>query len=43
MDPQNFEPNLGLCLEIADLINAKKGNAWVFCEGRGEVEWGIVS
>ena len=29
VDPQNFEPNLGLCLEIADLINAKKGNAWV--------------
>ncbi|KAF2266181.1 VHS-domain-containing protein [Lojkania enalia] len=26
-DPQNFEPNLALNLEIADLINAKKGNA----------------
>ncbi|KAF1351895.1 VHS domain-containing protein [Delphinella strobiligena] len=26
-DPQNFEPNLALSLEIADLINAKKGNA----------------
>ena len=26
-DPQNFEPNLALCLEIADLINSKKGNA----------------
>ncbi|KAK5012802.1 ARF-binding protein, partial [Cryomyces antarcticus] len=26
-DPQNFEPNLALDLEIADLINAKKGNA----------------
>ena len=25
--PENFEPNLALCLEIADLINAKKGNA----------------
>ncbi|MCJ1477078.1 hypothetical protein MMC13_005749 [Lambiella insularis] len=27
VDPQNFEPNLALCLEIADLINSKKGNA----------------
>jgi hypothetical protein len=27
-DPQNFEPNLALNLEIADLINAKKGNAY---------------
>jgi hypothetical protein len=26
-DPQNFEPNLALNLEISDLINAKKGNA----------------
>ncbi|KAF2667015.1 VHS-domain-containing protein [Microthyrium microscopicum] len=26
-DPQNFEPNLALNLEIADLINAKKGNS----------------
>ncbi|KAF2758277.1 ADP-ribosylation factor-binding protein-like protein GGA1 [Pseudovirgaria hyperparasitica] len=26
-DPQNFEPNLALNLEIADTINAKKGNA----------------
>ncbi|KAF2752035.1 VHS-domain-containing protein [Sporormia fimetaria CBS 119925] len=26
-DPQNFEPNLALNLEIADLINAKKGSA----------------
>ena len=26
-DPQNFEPNLALNLEIADLINSKKGNA----------------
>jgi len=26
-DPQNFEPNLALDLEIADLINLKKGNA----------------
>ena len=25
--PENFEPNLALCLEIADLINAKKGGA----------------
>ena len=25
--PENFEPNLALCLEIADLINAKKGSA----------------
>ena len=25
--PENFEPNLALSLEIADLINAKKGNA----------------
>ncbi|MCJ1410096.1 hypothetical protein MMC19_004181 [Ptychographa xylographoides] len=27
VDPQNFEPNLALCLEISDLINSKKGNA----------------
>jgi len=27
-DPQNFEPNLALSLEISDLINAKKGNAY---------------
>ncbi|KAI4168517.1 MAG: hypothetical protein LQ343_006349 [Gyalolechia ehrenbergii] len=27
VDPQNFEPNLALNLEIADLINSKKGNA----------------
>ena len=27
VDPQNFEPNLALDLEIADLINTKKGNA----------------
>ncbi|GAM83306.1 hypothetical protein ANO11243_012930 [Dothideomycetidae sp. 11243] len=26
-DPQNFEPNLALCLEISDLINSKKGNS----------------
>lgn len=26
-DPQNFEPNLALDLEISDLINAKKGTA----------------
>lgn len=25
--PENYEPNLALCLEIADLINAKKGSA----------------
>src|SRR5690348_1248380 len=25
--PENYEPNLGLGLEIADLINSKKGNA----------------
>lgn len=25
-DPQNFEPNLALNLEVADLINSKKGN-----------------
>ncbi|KAJ8607582.1 hypothetical protein MRB53_040213 [Persea americana] len=25
--PENFEPNLALCLEIADLINSKKGSA----------------
>ncbi|GIZ47737.1 hypothetical protein CKM354_001082200 [Cercospora kikuchii] len=25
--PENFEPNLALCLEVADLINAKKGGA----------------
>ena len=29
VDPQNFEPNLALDLEIADLINSKKGNAYV--------------
>ena len=27
VDPQNYEPNLALNLEIADVINAKKGNA----------------
>ena len=27
VDPQNFEPNLALDLEIADIINSKKGNA----------------
>lgn len=27
VDPQNFEPNLALDLEISDLINSKKGNA----------------
>jgi len=27
-DPQNFEPNLALNLEIADLINSKKGSAY---------------
>lgn len=27
VDPQNYEPNLALDLEIADLINSKKGNA----------------
>lgn len=26
-DPQNFEPNLALNLEITDLINSKKGSA----------------
>ena len=26
-DPQNFEPNLALNLEISDLINSKKGSA----------------
>ncbi|OJJ47515.1 hypothetical protein ASPZODRAFT_63344 [Penicilliopsis zonata CBS 506.65] len=26
-DPQNYEPNLALNLEVADLINTKKGNA----------------
>ena len=29
VDPMNFEPNLALDLEISDLINSKKGNAWV--------------
>lgn len=28
-DPQNYEPNLALNLEVADLINSKKGNASV--------------
>lgn len=27
VDPQNYEPNLALDLEISDLINSKKGNA----------------
>lgn len=27
VDPQNYEPNLALDLEVADLINSKKGNA----------------
>ncbi|KAF3394455.1 ADP-ribosylation factor-binding protein GGA2 [Penicillium rolfsii] len=26
-DPQNYEPNLALNLEVADLINSKKGNS----------------
>ncbi|KAI5294643.1 hypothetical protein KEM52_003540 [Ascosphaera acerosa] len=26
-DPQNYEPNLALNLEVCDLVNAKKGNA----------------
>jgi len=26
-DPQNFEPNLALNLEITDLVNSKKGSA----------------
>jgi hypothetical protein len=26
-DPQNFEPNLALNLEISDLINTKKGSS----------------
>ncbi|KAJ5083633.1 hypothetical protein N7456_013060 [Penicillium angulare] len=26
-DPQNYEPNLALNLEVADLVNSKKGNA----------------
>ncbi|CAL5867432.1 uncharacterized protein PFLUO_LOCUS1651 [Penicillium psychrofluorescens] len=26
-DPQNYEPNLALNLEVADLVNTKKGNA----------------
>ncbi|KAG5984869.1 hypothetical protein E4U55_002797 [Claviceps digitariae] len=25
--PENYEPNLALCLEIADLVNSKKGSA----------------
>jgi ADP-ribosylation factor-binding protein GGA len=28
-DPQNMEPNLALNLEVSDLINSKKGNAYV--------------
>ena len=31
VDPQNYEPNLALNLEVADLINSKKGNASVPC------------
>lgn len=27
-DPQNFEPNLALNLEISDLINTKKGSTY---------------
>jgi ADP-ribosylation factor-binding protein GGA len=27
-DPQNFEPNLALNLEITDLINSKKGSTY---------------
>lgn len=27
-DPQNMEPNLALNLEVSDLINSKKGNAY---------------
>lgn len=37
VDPQNFEPNLALNLEISDLINSKKGNAWA------EAPWRIKS
>jgi hypothetical protein len=33
-DPQNFSPNLALNLEIADLINAKKGTAYA-CKSYG--------
>lgn len=29
-DPQNFEPNLALNLEITDLINQKKGSAYAY-------------
>ena len=36
VDPQNFEADLALDLEIADLINTKKGNACVSC---GLNEW----
>lgn len=32
-DPQNYEPNLALVLDIADMINAKKGNALVAPRG----------
>lgn len=28
-DPQNMEPHLALNLEVADLINSKKGNSCV--------------
>ena len=28
MDPQNLGPNLALNLEISDLVNSKKGNAY---------------
>ena len=28
-DPSNFEPNIALQLEIADLVTSKKGNAYV--------------
>ena len=27
VDPQNYEPNLALNLEVADLVNTKKGTA----------------
>ena len=28
-DPSNYETNLAMNLEVADLINSKKGNAYV--------------
>ena len=42
VDPMNVEPNLALDLEISDLINSKKGNAYglgEYVHDRKLTEW----